>query len=345
MTAIALRLSHGARWLGSIDKVWLTIAAALALGLLLAPALTRDSLLFAGDSLWQVLPFVLLSVAAAAYTQAASADRLIARVFSGHPVAVVFIAAAFGAVSPFCSCGVIPLIAALLAMGVPLGPVMAFWLASPIMDPEMFAMTWGTLGLQFAVAKTVAAIGIGLFGGFTTMAVQRLGAFPSPLRPGIGDGGCGASAVRGDGRVHWRIWTDGDRLNEFWRKAGQTALFLGKWLLLAFLAESLMVRYVPAESIAGLLGGDSLWAIPLAVLIGIPTYLNGYGALPVVKGLLDLGMAPGAAMAFVTAGGVSCIPAAIAVFALVRLPFFVWYAATATTGALLVGLAYQAVAG
>ena len=58
------------------------------------------------------------------------------------------------AMSPFWSCGVVPLIAAMLAMGVPLPAVMAFWSASSIMDPSMFVLTAGTQGTEFAVFKT-----------------------------------------------------------------------------------------------------------------------------------------------------------------------------------------------
>jgi len=60
--------------------------------------------------------------------------------------------------------------------------------------------------------------------------------------------------------------------------------------------------------------------IPIAAFVGAPSYLNGYAAIPLVSGLLEMGMTPGAAMAFVTAGAVSSIPAAIAVFALVKKP-------------------------
>ena len=70
--------------------------------------------------------------------------------FTGNSMSMIIAAAAFGALSPFCSCGVIPLIAALLTMGVPLAAVMAFWLASPVIDPSMFALTSGVLGSDFA---------------------------------------------------------------------------------------------------------------------------------------------------------------------------------------------------
>ena len=78
------------------------------------------------------------------------------------------------------------------------------------------------------------------------------------------------------------------------------------------------------------------------MLVGVPAYLNGFAAVPLVGGLMDLGMVSGAALAFLVAGGVTSLPAAMAVFALVRRPVFLWYLACALAGSLLVGYAYQA---
>ena len=97
----------------------------------------------------------------------------------------------------------------------------------------------------------------------------------------------------------------------------------------------------PADLIAGTLGADSLWAIPTAVLVGIPAYLNGYAALPLVGGLIDMGISPGAGMAFLVSGGVTSIPAAIAVFALVKKPVFTLYIILALAGGSLAGIGYQ----
>jgi len=341
MSDISLSIAGAARRVYGIDRVWLAVAAALLLGALLAPDQTASSIGFAGNGLLQIAPFLAISIGLAAYAKASGADNLIAKVFQGRPVQMVFAASLFGALSPFCSCGVIPLIAALLAMGVPLAPVMAFWLASPLMDPQMFLLTMGTLGLPFAVGKTAAALGIGLLGGFATLMLQRAGGFAMPLREGVGNGGCGAGSVRSEGQVSWKFWQDGERREKFANEAWRTTLFLGKWLVVAFLLESVMLAYVPAEAIANLLGGDNIWAIPLAAVVGVPAYLNGFAAIPLVAGLLELGMAPGAAMSFMVAGGVSCIPAAIAVFALVRLQVFAWYLGLALVGSLAAGLGFQ----
>ena len=122
---------------------------------------------------------------------------------------------------------------------------------------------------------------------------------------------------------------------------GRSFMFLGKWLILAFLLESLMLTYIPGETIAEYLGTGGLTGIILAALVGIPAYLNGYAALPLMSGLVDAGMDPGAAMAFLIAGGVSSIPAAIAVFALVKLPVFIAYITIAFAGAVLAGVLFS----
>lgn len=340
MTAIANSAFQAAR---GIDRVVVGMALIIGLLALLSPDQAVDSIVFTAGALLDVSIFLLLSVGVAAYAKASGSDRLIAKAFSGRTGPMIVAASLMGALSPFCSCGVIPLIAALLAMGVPLPAVMAFWLASPIMDPSMFVLTAGTLGLSFALYKTFAAIAIGLIGGFGTAAVMGGGWFREPLRPGIGNGGCAGSSIRGDAPPAWRFWTEAERRDIFRRTGLETIGFLGKWLALAFLLESLMLAYVPAELIASTLGGGWL-SVLAATLVGVPAYLNGYAALPLVGGLIEQGMAPGAGMAFLLAGGVTSIPAAIAVYALARPPVFFAYLSFALIGSLGLGALFGVLA-
>jgi uncharacterized protein len=337
LTWIALRAR-------ALDRAWTAVALVL-LGLLwAAPEQAAASAGFTARALWSVLPFLLLSVAVTAYARASGTDGLIARAFTGRVATMVVLAALMGALSPFCSCGVIPIIAALLAMGVPLAPVMAFWLASPLMDPSMFVLTAATLGTGFATAKTMAAVVIGLGGGFGVLALQRTRLIgEAVLRPGVGDGGCGGAKVRQPKPIAWRFWSEPARRATFARSGRDTLLFLGKWLTLAFLLESLMLAYVPAELVARLAGGEGLGAVLTATLVGVPAYFNGYAALPLVSGLMTQGMAPGAGMAFLVAGGMTSLPAAIAVWALTRPPVFAAYLAFALIGALGSGLVYGVV--
>lgn len=342
MTDLTLSLqSFAGRW-RRLDRVWLAIGL-LFLGLAaLVPGQAAASLRFTADAFAWIAPFLLLSVLLAAWLKAAGADRLIGRSVAHAPATAILLAALFGALSPFCSCGVVPLVAALLAAGLPLPAVMAFWVSSPLMDPETFVLMAATLGLSLTLAKTAAAIGIGLLAGFATLGLQRLSLFENPLRPRSGCGGCADPALDADAGLRWAFWREAPRRRAFADEAWTVCLFLSKWLLLAFAIESLMVAWLPGEVIARNLGGEGWSAIPLAAVVGVPAYLNGFAAIPLVGELMSMGMAPGAALAFLVAGGVTSLPAAMAVFALVRRPVFLWYLAVALVGSLIAGFAYQA---
>ncbi|GAB4284054.1 MAG: hypothetical protein Kow0058_03110 [Roseovarius sp.] len=330
-------------WRGT-DKAWLALAAMLSALAALDPAQLWPTLGFAAAALWHTGPFIVFAVLAVATLKATGAETLLARAFEGRQTRMIVLAALLGGLSPFCSCEVIPFIAALLALGAPLSAVMAFWLASPLMDPAMFLITSGTLGWDFAVAKTVAAVGIGLFGGFVTMAAAGSAVFADPLRERPRTGGCCGASKPFSGRPVWRFWQQPERRAAFRASARDNALFLLKWLAIAYVIEALMLRYVPAEAVASVLGGQGIGAIILGALVGAPAYLNGYAAVPLVDALLAQGMSNGAAMSFVIAGGVSCIPAAIAVWALVKPRVFAAYLGLAVTGAVLAGIGWQALA-
>ena len=333
--------------LGSVcrDRVFMAMATMSILLALLDLQQLPLSLLFTLEALWEMLPFFALAIGIAAYARATSADSLIAKAFSGHPVRATMLAALVGAISPFCSCGVIPLIAAMLGAGVPLAPVMAFWIASPIMDPEMFILTAAGIGFNFALAKTVAAMAMGLMAGLSILLIQRYGGLESPLRAevtGCCDSSCSTSTEKA---VLWRFWREPGRIEVFNAESIAIGVFLGKWLTLAFFLESLMLAYVSSDWIAGYVGSENPYAIPLAAVVGAPSYLNGYAAIPLISGLIEIGMTPGAAMAFITAGAVSSIPAAIAVWALVKKPVFLLYLALGLTGAMIAGWVYQLTGG
>ena len=345
MTDLSQSASPLRRPFARIDKVLLTcVGIALAL-LLLDRAAFWPSITEAATSLAQTGPFILFAVAAIGVMRATGSERLMEGAFEGRETRMIVLGALAGGLSPFCSCEVIPFIAALLAAGAPLSAVMAFWLASPLMDPAMFAITAGALGTDFAIAKTIGAVAIGLMGGFAMMALSGTAFLANPLKARTPSGCgscCGGEAARPT--LKWAFWQDAPRRRVFAEAAWANVLFLGKWLLLAYMIEALMLHYIPADMVARVLGGGGIVPILLGALVGMPAYLNGYAAVPLVDALLDQGMSNGAAMSFMLAGGVSSIPAAIAVWALVKPRVFGAYLAIALTGAVLAGLAWGAVA-
>ncbi|MHA1108091.1 MAG: permease, partial [Alphaproteobacteria bacterium] len=229
MTDIVLRRA-GAMWhqLRGLDRVWLLVMAIPLVMLLADPAGAPGALDITIGAFGGTMPYMAIAIRLIALLKATGSEGIIGAAFQGRESRMIVMAALIGGLAPFCSCEVIPFVAALLAAGTPLSAVMAFWLSSPLMDPPTFAITAGTLGVEFAIGKTAAAVAIGLAGGFATRALVRTGVFADALRPQASPTcGCGPNPM--DGRPVWRFWTEAPRREIFGRTAFDQALFLGKW--------------------------------------------------------------------------------------------------------------------
>lgn len=305
---------------GPEGATWLATAGLALLGSLFpepGTALLRD----VASGVVSLVPVVLLAAGlAGALAVGQWTDRACAWV-EGGPVRAVVLASIAGTLTPVCGLGVLPLIAALLRRGLPLAPVMAFWVSSPVMGPSMIVVTIGVLGLPFAIAKTLAALGTGLLAGAVTAALPGLSGPGSRLmRAGpLESAGCDTRAAA------------------FRREVWSSVRLVSRWLALALVLEVLIQRHVPQEWIVALFAEDTWFAVPLAAVVGAPLYLDGFAALPLVRGLLDLGMGFGAALALLVSGAAVSLYAAVAVISLVRFRIFALYVGLAMAGACVSG--------
>lgn len=346
MTQLALRsLGRLQAGLQGLVSPW-GIAAAIPLAVaVLDPGNLASTLQTAASSLVGTLPYIAIAVALIGVLKATGSTALVAGAFEGRETRMIVLAALFGGLAPFCSCEVIPFIAALLIAGVPVSAVMAFWLSSPLIDPPTVLITAAALGWDFAIGKAVSAVALGLFGGFAVKLLARSPAFAAPLRVASPAGCCGCGDPAAKESMLWHFWREADRVDTFRSESLANALFLLKWLTLAYLIEALLIAYVPTQLIASVVGGDGFGSIVVGALVGAPAYLNGYAAPALVAGLVEQGMSAGAGMAFMVAGAVSSIPAMVAVWSLVRREVFAAYLGFGIIGAVLCGAAFTVVVG
>lgn len=322
---------------------WAVIVALLLAVAVLDPGNLTTVIVFAAKALAHTGQYILFAVLLLAYLKATGAEVMVARAFEGREVRMILLAALFGGLAPFCSCEVIPFIAGLLALGAPLSAVMAFWLSSPLIDPPTLLITAGALGWDFAIGKAAFAVALGLFGGFVVKGLAGQGAFADPLKPRKSSGCCSCGGPKLDGKPQWRFWQSPDRRVRFREEFISNAMFLLKWLALAYVLEAFLVNYVPAGLIAQAVGGEGVLPIATAALVGMPAYLNSYVAPPLLAGLMDQGMTAGAAMAFMIAGAVSSVPAMAAVWSLVKPRVFAAYLGLGVGGAIIAGILFQMV--
>ncbi len=329
-----------------------------------------------------IWPYLLVTIPLAVVINLSGASKYINKAFSKKPLVSILLATIVGAFSPFCSCGVIPVITSLLIGGVPLGPVMAFWIASPSMDPEIFMLSVATIGWKLSVWRLASTFVISIAGGIITHLVQKNGFFgesvlktnrsliPSRLRVGLfahklrmvqlsaisperGENvkvNCCVSAtefipaIQPGSSCHCsgqvpakKPEFTGRILAESWKSFS----LVTKFMALAFLINALIKFYVPENLISGWIGGDSPFSVLIAALIGIPFYTTNLTALPLVSGLITLGMNPGAVLAFLIAGPVTTLPAMMAVWGIVKPKVFFMFLAFGLAGSVFVGYLYN----
>ena len=321
---------------------WLIVVGlAVVAALVLWPGPVTRALVFAVMGLVHVAPLIIPGILLAGWIIASGADTHIAKVFEARPGRAILAAALIGAITPVCGVTVLPLMAGLLAAGVPLAPIMAFWLSSPVTDPAMLAATAATLGLSFAVGKTVAAFGLGLFGGAVTTLFADRGWARAALRDNRLVGQMTSPCCGAPQPFMARIWQSADRRAKFRAQCWATTRLVVICLLPAFAAEYALNATLSPEALTHYVGTDVWYAIPLAVLVGSPAYIDGYASLPLTRGLMDVGMSNGAAMAFLVSGGVVSIWGAMAIFPVLKIKPFLLYLALAVVGSMVAGYVFE----
>ena len=325
MVLSGFSLRSSARWNlrqrpGTETLIWTLTTTLLVIGSLF-PEASTDMLEAVGRNLLALLPVVAIaSLIAGALTVGRWSDRALAWL-NGRQVRAVAIASLVGAITPVCGLGMLPLIATLMRRGLPLAPIMAFWIASPVTDPSMFLITASIIGIPFAVAKTVSALGIGLLaGGVTGFLPGYRNAGPELMRP--------------ETLAQYECEEEQPR---FWPAVWSSTRPMIRWLAFALVLEVFLQRLVPEMWVTSLFGTDTGFSVPLAAVVGAPMYLDGYAALPLISGLMDKGMSFGAALALMISGAAISLYSAVAVAALVRVRVFILYIVLALFGACLAG--------
>lgn len=211
--------------------------------------------------------------------------------------------ALLGAVTPFCSCSTIPVLVGLFKSGAPFCGAVSFLLTSPILNPAIITLLLAFFGIKatviYAVFTFVFAVIMGLIldkAGFEKY-VKNVS-----VRGGHQDGIC------------WE-----NLQGTFWQKQWQAVklslkdafgLFKGVvlFLLLGAGIGAFIYEFVPTDLLANFAGANSLWAVPLAALVGIPMYIRTETMIPIASILIAKGVAPGVMISLILGGAGASIP-------------------------------------
>ena len=241
-------------------------------------------------------------------------------------------AASLGIFTPLCSCSAVPLLVGFVSAGVPLGVTFSFLIASPMINEVALGLLFALVGWKVALTYLAFGLAVSISAGWV---IGRLH-LESWLEQWVLDVRSGSVDLPTD---HLTI---ADRIH-----AGLEALrdIFGRvwvWIIVGIAAGAFIHGYVPAEMLAGIMGRNHWWSVPVAVLVGIPIYSNAAGIIPVVEALLGKGAALGRVLAFMMAVTALSAPKMIILRKVLTMRLLAVFVGIVTVGIMAVGILFNA---
>ncbi len=317
-------------------------------------------LLHLGAEIWKeflyILPYLAIGVLLEAIIRTFKWHVKIRKALTRFGVFAIPAATLLGLASPLCACATLPLVISLLVAGLPLAPAMALLVTAPLMSPASYAMLSGMLGVGWANAILVGAIFMGLFAGYTTLALRRYGFTEERLfRKALPAGDfhdpdypveelrceCGQQlSHRVDRCTHNKGLVF---LARFW----EGTLKIGRFALIGLVIEVVALSFIPTEWMTTLLEGDGIWPIISITLAAVPLHLPQVTAASMLFGFYMPGpgevipLAKGAGIALLIGGPVTALPVMGIFLSMFRKRVLLLYISICVSGTLFLAFTYR----
>lgn len=217
-----------------------------------------------------------------------------------------FLAALFGALTPFCSCAAVPIFIAFTASGIPVGITIAFLVTSPIINEIGILLLYSEFGKEFATLYIALGIGSGILAGYIFDLFSKEQFLRSDLEMGEGE-----KAVA----TKEKIALDVKKRHLFAiREVRKIVVKVSPWILLGITIAGTLNLFLTPHIVSEIINRNSLFSVPVAVLMGIPLYSSPAGVIPIGTVLLNSGVKTGTVLSFM----MSCTAASFPEFILLR---------------------------
>jgi len=246
--------------------------------------------------------------------------------FSGN-----ILAALFGIITPFCSCSAIPLFLGFMQARIPVGITFSFLISAPLNNEIAIAMLFGLFGWKITAIYIGFGLLVAVFGGYFIGKIKSIEKYVLiPVTPIEGE--------LEDIQIKLSL---NQRVNEAWDYTKDIFKKIYLYVMIGVGIGAFIHGYIPAEFIAKYAGGDAWYAVPVAVLMGIPMYSNAAGVMPLVEVLTAKGMLLGSALAFMMAVTALSLPEAMILKRILDVKLIAIFFGIVGFGILLVGYMFN----
>jgi uncharacterized protein len=241
------------------------------------------------------------------------------------------LAATLGVATPFCSCSAVPAFIGFVSAGVPLGVTLSFLIASPLVNEVAVVMLFGLFGFTVAAVYIASGVLIAIAAG-VVLGRMKLERYVEPFVFETNMPTCADPAAG----VQWS--------ERFAYARGEVRSILGRvwpYLLVGIALGAVIHGWVPADALASIAGKNNPFAVPIAVLVGVPLYSNAAGVLPLVAALHAKGMAMGTVLAFMMAVTALSLPEMILLRRVLKVRLIAIWAAVLAVSIIFTGLLFN----
>lgn len=253
----------------------------------------------------------------------------------GKPKWLAYIMAVLlGAITPFCSCSSIPLFIGFVEAGIPFGVTMAFLITSPMINEIAIVVFASAVGVELASVYVITGLAIGLIGG---LLMEKL-KLEKYVEGYVYDIRMGKRAI-----VEETITSFKQRVNY---ALDYSKEIIGKIWLYVIIGVGIgagLHGFVPAEFFATYANADNWFAVPLAVLSGIPLYSNATGVIPIAEALLGKGVPIGTVLAMMMSVVAISLPEMIILRKVLKPRLIIYFALFLLVAFVVVGYLYNAI--
>jgi hypothetical protein len=211
-----------------------------------------------------------------------------------------FFAAAFGAVTPFCSCSSIPIFLSFLKVGIPLGVTFSFLITSPLINEYLVVLMLGFFGWKITALYVLSGILIGVISG-VVLGRMRLERY---LARDMAE-----NNSREIEEKNYRTFSD--RVRFGFTEAVSIVRKIWMWVLVGVGLGALIHNYVPDEIVHSIISRVGVFSVPISTILGVPMYGSCAAIVPIAIVLFQKGIPLGTALAFMMAIAALSLPEAI----------------------------------
>jgi len=241
------------------------------------------------------------------------------------------LAALFGIITPFCSCSAIPLFLGFMQARIPVGITFSFLISAPLNNEIAIALLFGLFGWKITAIYIGFGLLVAILGGYFIGKIKNVDQYILiPVTP-----------IEGELEDVEIKLTLNERIKEAWDYTKDIFKKIYIYVIIGVGIGAFIHGYIPADFIAQYAGGNAWYAVPMAVLMGIPMYSNAAGVMPLVEVLTQKGMLLGSALSFMMAVTALSLPEAMILKRILHVKLIAMFFAIVGFGILLVGYTFN----